>query len=123
MLGWARSRRTNTRQTNRVFSIGTVLVAAAAALMLAGCSGSMMADHLPNAVGGLPDGVPDRPTTEQAYPAVHNMPPQRTTTTLSEKQQKQLETDLVTVRDRTSPDAPPADAAAGNSPTGAAKKP
>jgi hypothetical protein len=118
MQGWARSRR-----ANRGFSIGAVIGAAAAALLLAGCSGSMMADHIPTAAGGLPEGVPDRPTTEQAYPAVHNMPPQRTTSTLSEAQQKQLETDLVTVRNRTAPDAPDTTGTAGNSSAGAAKKP
>jgi|SRR5215472_2054851 len=108
-------------QSQAGFAIGTAL-AVAAALLLAGCSGSMIADHLPNAMGGLPEGAPARPTTEQAYPAVHAMPPQRTTTTLSEAQQKALESDLVTVRNRTNTDAA-ADGTAGNSSAGAAGKP
>jgi hypothetical protein len=116
MLGWARSR------TDRGFSIVAALAGTVAALTLGGCSGSMIADHLPSAVGGLPEGVPDRPP-EQAYPAVHNMPPQRTTTTLSEAQRKQLQDDLVAVRDRTATDAPSTTGTTGNSSAAAAKKP
>jgi hypothetical protein len=118
MLGWARSRR-----TSRGFSIGVALAGPVAALMLAGCSGSMIADHLPTAAGGLPDGAPERPQAEQAYPAVHAMPPQRTTVTLSDAQQKQLQDDLVAVRNRAAPDAPSTTGTTGNSSAGAAKKP
>ena len=116
MLGEAQS-----REASRGFVRATALAAALSALMLGGCSGSMIADHLPTAVGGLPEGVPERPPTEQAYPAVHAMPPPRTTTTLSEAQQKALESELVAVRNRTSTDAPSTTGTAG--PTGAATKP
>src|SRR5262245_17491344 len=52
----------------------------AVAVVLAGCSaGSTVADHLPTALGGLPDGTPQRPDTSRAYPAVHDMPPPRAT--------------------------------------------
>jgi hypothetical protein len=111
---------------HRGFSIGFPISAAlAAALILAGCSGSQIADRLPTAVGGLPDGAPERPAAEQPYPAVHNMPPQRTTSTLSEAQLKQLQDDLVSVRDRYggTPDAPTTTGTAGNSSAGSAKKP
>ena len=37
----------------------------------------MLGDHLPNAVGGLPEGAPARPAADTAYPAVHNVPPAR----------------------------------------------
>ena len=77
---------------------GALLVAAAA--LLSGCSGSLIADHMPAAIGGLPEDAPARPTTEVAYPAVHNMPPARATTPLSYDQQKQLEDDLVAARNR-----------------------
>jgi len=114
-------RRAQSRGTHRGFAVGGAL-AVAAALLLAGCSGSLIGDHLPTAMGGLPEGAPERPTTEQAYPAVHAMPAQRTTRTLSEAQQKALESDLVAARNRTNTDAA-ADGTAGNSSTSAAGKP
>jgi|SRR5579871_4785970 len=116
MRGWVQSRRAK-------WGIGAALAGAVAALMLAGCSGSMMADHLPTAVGGEPSGVPDRPMTEQAYPAVHNMPPQRSTVTLSEAQQKQLENDLITVRNRAAGDSASTTGTAGNTSAAAPDKP
>jgi hypothetical protein len=86
-----------------------VLAAAliACTMLLSGCSGSMIADHMPAAVGGLPEDAPARPATDAPYPAVHNMPPARSTTPLSYDQQKQLEDDLVAARNRTNPDTPP----------------
>jgi hypothetical protein len=79
--------------------IVAALIASAAALV-SGCSGSLLADHMPAAVGGLPDDTPARPATDAPYPAVHNMPPARATTPLSYDQQKQLEDDLVAARNR-----------------------
>jgi hypothetical protein len=79
--------------------IAGALIASAAALV-SGCSGSLIADHMPAAVGGLPEDAPARPTTEAPYPAVHNMPPARATTPLSYDQQKQLEDDLIAARNR-----------------------
>jgi hypothetical protein len=112
--------------TNRA-SIGAALIALTAALALGGCSGSQIADHLPNAMGGLPADAPERPAAEQAYPAVHNMPPTRTTTTLSDEQQKRLQDDLVAVRNRygtsPSPDAPAATGSTGNASAGSPAKP
>jgi len=73
-----------------------------AAAGLAGCSaGSMMADHMPTAAGGLPEGVPQRPTKPSAFPAVHDMPPPRGSTVLTDAEQKKLEDDLVAARKRT----------------------
>jgi len=73
----------------------------AVAVVLAGCSaGSTVADHLPTAVGGLPEGTPQRPGTSGAYPAVHDMPPQRATTVLTDAETKKLESDLVAARNR-----------------------
>ena len=74
---------------------------AAGAIVLAGCSaGGMVADHLPNAVGGLPDGTPQRPATSMPYPAVNDMPPPRATTVLTDAETKKLESDLVAARNR-----------------------
>jgi outer membrane murein-binding lipoprotein Lpp len=83
--------------------LSKTLVAAliSGACVLAGCSGgSIVADHLPTAVGGLPEGAPQRPTTTSAYPAVHDMPPSRPTTVLTDAEQTKLESDLVAARNR-----------------------
>jgi hypothetical protein len=60
----------------------------------------MVADHLPASMGGLPEGTPARPQASGVYPAVHDVPPDRETTTLSEYEQKRLENDLLQARDR-----------------------
>lgn len=73
------------------------LIVAAAAL--AGC-GSTIADHMPTATGGLPEGSPQRPRAPAAYPAVHDRPPPRATTVLSDADAKKLEDDLVATRNR-----------------------
>jgi hypothetical protein len=80
--------------------IAAAALFACAATLLSGCSGSLIADHLPAAAGGLPEDAPARPAAETAYPAVHNMPPARATTPLSYDQQKQLEDDLIAARNR-----------------------
>src|SRR5262245_39889976 len=73
----------------------------AVAGILAGCSaGRTFAVHLPTALGGLPDGNPQRPDTSRAYPAVHDMPPPRATTVLTDAETKKLESDLVAARNR-----------------------
>src|SRR5215510_2148049 len=73
----------------------------AVAVILAGCSaGSTVSDHLPTALGGLPDGAPQRPDTSRAYPAVHDMPPPRATTVLTDAETRKLESDLVAARNR-----------------------
>jgi hypothetical protein len=92
----------------RVVAAGLLTCATA---LLSGCSaGSIIADHMPAAVGGLPEDAPARPATQGAYPAVHNMPPARSSAPLNNDQQKQLEDDLVATRSRYggSPDKPTA---------------
>lgn len=75
---------------------------------LAGCSaGSMMADHTPSALGGLPEGAPQRSNKPSAYPAVHDMPPPRGSTVLTDAEQKKLEDDLIAARNRTASEAKP----------------
>ena len=71
----------------------------AAAVALADC-GSTIADRMPTAAGGLPEGSPQRPTTPAAYPAVHDMPPPRATQVLSDADAQKLENDLKATRDR-----------------------
>jgi hypothetical protein len=77
----------------------TAVLAAGALALLGGCSGSMLADHLPTAAGGLPADAPARPDTDGTYPAVHNMPPARGQP-LSSDQQKQVEDELIAARNR-----------------------
>ena len=79
-----------------------------AAAGLAGCSaGSMMADHTPSALGGLPEGAPQRSNKPSAYPAVHDMPPPRGSAVLTDAEQKKLEDDLIAARNRTASEAKP----------------
>ncbi|MEP7030955.1 MAG: hypothetical protein ABI830_08500 [Pseudolabrys sp.] len=67
---------------------------------LSGCSGAMMSDQLPQSMGGSPQGAPARPAVAYQYPAVHDMPPDRPTTPMSEEDQVKMENDLKNVRDR-----------------------
>jgi hypothetical protein len=88
------------RRPTRLRVVAAALAACASALLLCGCSGSLIADHLPAAAGGLPEDAPERPAAEVAYPAVHNMPPARAAAPLDNDQQKQLADDLVAARNR-----------------------
>jgi hypothetical protein len=113
------------RQPARLRMVAAALAACAMAL-LCGCSGSLIADHMPAAVGGLPVDAPARPASEGAYPAVHNMPPARSTAPLNNDQQKQLEDDLVAARNRYgggSPDTPPTTGSTANPKAGSARNP
>ncbi len=79
---------------------GTIWVGGAFLLLvlLAGCSSTL--SELPAAVGGLPSDAPERPATQAAYPAVHDMPPPRTNTVLTEDEQKKAEAELAAARDQ-----------------------
>jgi hypothetical protein len=63
---------------------------------LASCS--TMGGENPNAMGGLPEGTPERPQTTPAYPAVHDMPPPRNSTVLTEEEKKRVEAELAVMR-------------------------
>ena len=77
-------------------SIVAVLALAAA---LTGCAAGPLVDSLPSSMG-LPADAPARPVTPYQYPAVHDMPPARSTPTMSEDEQMKLEKDLAAIRDR-----------------------
>ena len=49
---------------------------------------------------GLPANAPERPATPAAYPAVHDVPPQRPAPLLNETQRQQMEAELVSARNR-----------------------
>jgi len=93
--------------------LAAVAIVAGAAL-LAGCSASTIADHMPTAAGGLPEDAPKRPAIQAAFPAVHDRPPERASTTLTADEQKRLEDELAAARARVE---------AANPPAGSARKP
>lgn len=72
------------------------------ASVLGGCSTAQI-DQIPHNIGGLPEGAPARPAVQAAFPAVHDMPPQRAQPLLDEEEQKRLERDLTKVRNRQAP--------------------
>jgi hypothetical protein len=64
--------------------------------LLSGCASTF--GDLPTAIGGLPEGTPERSATQAAYPAVHDMPPERNSTVLSADEQKKAAADLAAAR-------------------------
>ncbi len=66
---------------------GAVLVCAGSVLLPA-CSSVM--SEMPSQMGGLPAGAPPRPEVAPAYPAVHDMPPPRSTAVLTEEERKKV---------------------------------
>jgi hypothetical protein len=80
-----------------------LMVAAAFAGGLAGCASlnDQAATTLSQAPAiGLPANAPARPAEPLPFPAVHDMPPQRAQTTLTEVEQQKMEDDLVAARTR-----------------------
>ena len=74
--------------------------AAGLATVLTGCAPGSMIDRIPGEIGGLPAGAPARPETPHEYPAVHDMPPNRASSPMTEEEQVRLEKELINVRDR-----------------------
>jgi hypothetical protein len=64
-----------------------------------GACASTVADMPPEA-GGLPAGTPQRPAQPGVYPAVHDMPPPRPNTVLTEEERKKAEADLKALREQ-----------------------
>ena len=78
----------------RALAAGLLLAGAAT---LSACSSTI--DHIPTAVGGLPEGVPQRSVAPAVYPAVHDMPPARADEPLSDVEKKRLRDELAKMRD------------------------
>jgi hypothetical protein len=78
-----------------------VLACLVAASTLSGCGtisqklGEKMSE-LPAV--GLPANAPDRPVTQTAFPAVHDIPPGRNTVILDDAAQQKMEDDLLAAR-------------------------
>jgi hypothetical protein len=86
--------------TARLFAVVAVL----GALFLAGCSTHIGDMQSPIA---LPADAPERPSVPYTYPAVHDMPPERPAPVLTDEQQKKMEADLVSARNRQTGGPPP----------------
>jgi hypothetical protein len=83
-----------------VRGVMAALLATGIALNLAGCSSTLFSE-IPSSVGGLPAGTPERPSTPAAaYPAVHDMPPPRSDSVLTDAEQKKIQSDLNAARDQ-----------------------
>jgi hypothetical protein len=86
----------------RQLRVQGALLACGLAVGLAGCSSSTLTtlnEALPREVA-LPADTPERSAQPPAYPAVHDMPPPRASTTLSADEQIKLEDELVAMRSR-----------------------
>ena len=77
----------------------SILAALGLGFAVAACSPGPVIDALPSSLG-LPANAPARPTAPYQYPAVHDIPPARSTTPISEEQQYKLEKELTALRDR-----------------------
>jgi hypothetical protein len=82
---------------------GLPVLAVAAAFGLSGCASisqkfAESASQLPQV--GLSANAPARPAQQMAYPAVHDVPPPRTSTVLTDIEQQKLETDLISARNQ-----------------------
>jgi hypothetical protein len=83
----------------------SLIAAGVLGLLMTGCSAgsslfTTVPESLPESMGGLPADAPAPPVKPYGYPAVHDMPPPRTTTPLDDSQQLRLEQELEAARDR-----------------------
>ena len=111
----------------------SVLAVFAVAASLTGCSAGPLGDassqlseqlkSMPESLGGLPPDVPKGPAIPYQYPAVHDMPPPRSTEPMSEEQQYRLEKELNALRDRQEAANPAAQKAAQSAKKPPKKKP
>jgi hypothetical protein len=86
------------------------VLAISVATVIGGCSS--VVSSLPPAVGGLPEGTPERSANLPDFPRVHEMPPKRSEGVLSREERKKVESDLAAARDNTERRATEATAAA-----------
>ncbi len=68
-------------------------------LAMGGCSVSSI-EQLPASVGGLPSEAPARPQTPYEFPAVHDLPPPRSTQPMSDDELLKAENALEAARER-----------------------
>jgi hypothetical protein len=70
----------------------------ATAAIISGCVGATVVDHVPTALGGLPDATPARPGTPSDYPSVNDMPSPRDGKVLTSEEQHKIEDELIAAR-------------------------
>ena len=98
-----------------------------AALALAGCGSTV--DMVPEKLGGLPSGAPQRPATTLPTPNVYEVRPTREAKPLTDAEQQKLESDLLALRETEKqranppPPPPPEKKAATKPPAGHSKAP
>ena len=90
------------RQAKPLARLAAAVLAAAAMASLGGCGS--ISDKVSQAVAsmplvGLPANTPERPAETLAFPAVHDMPPPRTTAVLTADEQRIMERELVSARE------------------------
>ena len=94
-------------QVVAAFSRAMRLVAVlSVAASIAGCAS--MSERLAGTASempgiGIPAGAPERLAEPMAYPAVHDMPPPRSSAVLTEVEQQKMEDELVAARDAQRP--------------------
>ena len=118
------------RHARGLLRLAAAALCATAVVSLGGCgsiSEKMSESMSSMPVVGLPAGAPERPSEVRAYPAVHDMPPPRTTATLDGSQQSEIEKELVAARERqkvaaTPPPEPTAPELASPKPATTARK-
>src|SRR2546421_11445564 len=81
---------------NRSAPLAALLLAFA--MVLPGCSSTF--DVLPEKMGGLPAGAPERPAETRAFPNVYEPRPTREAKPLTNDEQKKLESELATLREQ-----------------------
>jgi hypothetical protein len=84
------------RRSRGIWRPAGVAAVCAGSLMLGACS--TVLSEMPASMGGLPAGAPTRPAAAPAYPAVHDMPPPRSATVLTEEERKKVEAELAAMR-------------------------
>ena len=91
------------------------------AQVLTGCTSQSIVDNLSASMGGLPESVPKRTVDPAVYPAVHDMPPARSASPLTEAEKKRLREELAAERERVAKQG--GVSASGVSGSGAARNP
>jgi hypothetical protein len=76
------------------------LILAIVSLAFAGCSAGPVLEQLPASVGGLPEDAPAAPKAPYQYPAVHDLPPPRSTHPMTDEDLLKAEDTLRAARDR-----------------------
>jgi hypothetical protein len=101
--------------------VALAMILLAGAQVLTGCTSQSIGDSLPPSMGGLPESVPKRTVDPAVYPAVHDMPPARSASPLTEAEKKRLREELAAERERAAKQA--GVSASGVSGSGAARNP